>query len=178
MDKKVLCILAEGFEEIEAITPIDLLRRADIEVITAGLTGIDITGAHGISVIADCDLEEALQQADDFDAVIVPGGMPGAANIAANTKAVDFIKKMFKAEKITAAICAAPGLVFGGAAGILNGKKFTCYPGFETKFDLAGSKASYTGENVTVDGNLITAKGFSAAIEFSEAIVKKLTETS
>lgn len=178
MDKKVLCILAEGFEEIEAITPIDLLRRAEIEVITAGLTGIDITGAHDIPIIADCEFEEALEQADEFDAVIVPGGMPGSANIAANTKAVDFIKKMFETGKVTAAICAAPGLVFGGAAGILNGKKFTCSPGYETKFDLAGSKASYTGDNVTVDGNVITAKGFGAAIEFSEAIIKKLTENS
>ncbi|MDX9801907.1 MAG: DJ-1/PfpI family protein [Spirochaetia bacterium] len=164
MGKKVLCILAEGFEEIEAVTPIDLLRRAGIEVVAAGLSGIDITGSHGITVLADCELDEA---DDDFDGVIIPGGLPGSTNIAGNAQAIGFISKMFDNGKLVAAICAAPAVVLG-KAGILTGKKVTCAPGFVEKLP---SDAVFTEGRVVTDKNIITSRGPGSAAEFAGAII-------
>ena len=127
MAKKMLTVLAEGFEEIEAVTPVDLLKRAGIEVETTGIKGIDVSGSHEISIIADHSFDEI---SDSYDGVFIPGGLPGSTNIAECRPAMDLIRKMFNEGKLVCAICAAPAVVLN-SAGILAGKKATCYPGFE-----------------------------------------------
>src|SRR3989338_7826078 len=107
MAKKVLVILADGFEEIEAITPIDVLRRAGVEVTLAGLTGKMVTGAHGVKFQADLTLDE---YKDSPDAIILPGGMPGAQNLGRSPKVTELIKKLNSENKVVGAICAAPAL--------------------------------------------------------------------
>ena len=172
MSKKVLCILAEGFEEVEAVTPIDMLRRAGIEVVVAGLSGIDIAGGHGITLLADCEFGEVQQQGEDFDAVLIPGGKGGAENIAASKEAIDYINDMFAKGGLVAAICASPGVVLGKTK-ILSGKKVTCYPGFE-KF--LPQDAKFSDERVVVDGNIITGKAAGATAEFASAITTYLLD--
>ena len=167
--KKIALFLAEGFEEIEAVTPMDLLRRAGIDLITAGVTGPMITGGHGITIRADRELKELTGSADSFDGVIVPGGVGGAENIAASVPAVEFIKNMMNAGKLVAAICAAPALVLT-PLGIIDGKQATCYPGFEEKF----TGAKFAAQRVVADGNVITSRGPGTAAEFSIAIIAYL----
>ncbi|PIU39866.1 MAG: DJ-1 family protein, partial [Candidatus Omnitrophica bacterium CG07_land_8_20_14_0_80_50_8] len=127
MKKTALIVLADGFEEIEAVTPIDVLRRAGIEVIVAGVGKREVTGAHDITVETDLMLE---QYQGIPDAVVLPGGMPGAANLNQSEALKDLLQKMKRAGKIIAAICASPAVVLA-PNGILEGKKATCYPGFE-----------------------------------------------
>lgn len=167
MKKKVLVLLAEGFEEMEVVIPADLCKRAGIDVLIAGVGALDVSGAHGISLIADRRLNDV---GGKYDAVIVPGGMPGAANIAGSSEAVELIKEYFASGRLVCAICAAPAVVLN-AAGILSGKKAVCFPGFEKEF---GSDVKFVQERVVVDGNIITAKGPGAAAEFAEAIISAL----
>lgn len=167
MEKKVLVLLAEGFEEMEAVITSDLCIRAGLDVCVAGTDGIDVTGSHGLSLIADCELVDI---DDEFDAVVIPGGMPGAQNIADNDMAMELIQAHADAGKLICAICAAPGVTLG-STDILSGLKATCYPGCHEKFN---SKVKYTDEMVVVDGNTITAKGPGAAPEFAFAIIKAL----
>lgn len=169
--KRALVILAEGCEEIEALTPVDYLRRSEIEVIVAGVGGRDITGSHDIRIDADLSLDELEEETmASLDAVIVPGGGSGSTNIAADAEAVGLIRRHFEAGKLVAAICAAPSIVLHGACGILSGRRFTCYPGLEAKV----SGAAFVPERVVVDGNLITARAAGCAGEFSRAIVEAL----
>ncbi len=165
--KKVLVILAEGFEEIEAITPIDVLKRAGLEVTLAGVSSKTVSGAHGIKFQTDILL-------DDYkglpDAVILPGGLPGAKNLAESPKVVELVKKMNHEKKIIGAICAAPALVLA-PSGILNGRKATCYPGFEKNFS---SEVSFSLERVIVDGHVITSRGPGSALEFALQLVEIL----
>jgi 4-methyl-5(b-hydroxyethyl)-thiazole monophosphate biosynthesis len=172
MSKRVLCILAEGFEEVEAVTPVDMLRRAGFEVIVAGLSGIDIVGGHGITLLADCEFGEVT--GEDFDAVFIPGGKGGAENIAADKEAIDYINGMFAKGGLVAAICASPAVVLGKTK-VLSGKKVTCYPGFE-KF--LPQDAKHTDERVVVDGNVITGKAAGASAEFTSAIITYLSDKS
>ena len=130
MAKKVLVLLADGFEEIEAVTPIDVLRRAGLEVITAGVGKKEITGAHGIQIHCDAEIEK---YTDLPDAVVLPGGMPGAANLKNSPTVLTLLRKMNEKNKTIAAICASPGLALA-ASGVLDGKKATCYPGYEKGF--------------------------------------------
>lgn len=167
MGKRVLVILADGFEEIEAITPIDVLRRAGLEVTLAGLSGKMVTGAHGIKFQADVLLDE---YKDLPDAVVLPGGMPGAQNLGQSPKVAEIIKKMNSQQKIIGAICAAPALALA-PTGILDGKKATCYPGFERNFS---SSIAFSNDRVVVDGNVITSRGPGSALEFSLELVEKL----
>lgn len=167
MDKKAICILAEGFEEIEAVTPVDMLRRAGIEVVVAGLGGIDVTGSHGITVLADCEFSEI---DEEFDCVIIPGGLPGSANIADDEQVLGFIKQMADKGKLVAAICAAPAVVLG-RAGVLSGRKATCSPGFVEKLP---ADTKFTGERVTTDENIITSRAAGTAAEFAAAIIAYL----
>src|SRR3989338_11700711 len=167
MSKKVLIILAEGFEEIEAVTPIDVLRRAGAEVTSAGLSGKVVSGAHGIKFEADIPLDD---YRDSPDAIILPGGMPGARNLAESKKVADFIKKMNSQKKIIGAICAAPALALS-PTGVLDGKKATCYPGFESNFSKS---VKFSQERVVTDGNVITSKGPGSALEFSVKLVEQL----
>ena len=162
----VYCFLADGFEEVEAIAPVDMLRRAGIEIKTVGVTGDAVSSSHGIKVIADISLSEVVLD-DSLEAVILPGGLPGATNLDAHQGLSDMIMAFASEGKALAAICAAP-LVFGNR-GLLQGKKATCYPGFESY--LTG--AEYTAALVETDGNFITAKGPGAAMDFAFAIVEK-----
>jgi 4-methyl-5(b-hydroxyethyl)-thiazole monophosphate biosynthesis len=172
MAKKAVVLLAEGFEEVEAITPIDYLRRAGVEVTVAALGRSEtVTGAHGIPVRAGITLEDFLRQggADAWDAVILPGGMPGAKNLAASETAGSFVKAMAAAGKWVCAICASPAVVLA-PLGLLQGRKFTCYPGMEQ----AVSGARWSGDPVVTDGALITSRGAGTAGDFAAAIIGRL----
>ena len=164
--KNIFVFLAEGFEEIEALTPVDVLRRAGLSVQTVSVMDEQIVaGAHGVPVLADKMFAEI--NPEDAEMILLPGGLPGATNLDAHEGLGQMIQDFAKEEKPLAAICAAP-LVFGNR-GLLQGKKATCYPGFETY--LQG--AEYTAALVEKDGNFITGKGPGAAMDFAFAIVEK-----
>ena len=164
--KSIFVFLADGFEEIEALTPVDVLRRAGLSVQTVSVMGGQVvTGAHGVPVLADTMFADI--HFEDAEMILLPGGLPGATNLDAHEGLSQLILDFAKEEKPLAAICAAP-LVFGNR-GLLQGKKATCYPGFETY--LKG--AEYTAALVEKDGNFITGKGPGAAMEFAFAIVEK-----
>ena len=168
MTKKVLAILAEGFEEVEAVTPIDVLRRANIEVTVAALNAErQVKGAHGIVIVADKILSEVK---GGFDALVLHGGMPGAANLANSPVVNNLIRDYFKKGKLIAAICASPAVVLA-PTGILRGKKATCFPGCEKDF---GKDVTFVKESVVIDGNVITSRGLGTAHAFALAIVGKL----
>ena len=164
--KTIIVFLAEGFEEIEALTPVDVLRRAGLVVQTVSIMDEQVVaGAHGVPVLADKMFAEI--NPEDAEMILLPGGLPGATNLDAHEGLGQLISDFAKAEKPLAAICAAP-LVFGNR-GLLQGKKATCYPGFETY--LQG--AEYTAALVEKDANFITGKGPGAAMEFAFAIVER-----
>lgn len=166
MMKTIFVFLADGFEEIEAITPIDVLRRAGLNVQTVSVMDKQtVSGAHGIPVVADKMFVDI--HSEDAEMLLLPGGLPGATNLDAHQGLSDMIMAFASEGKALAAICAAP-LVFGNR-GLLQGKKATCYPGFESY--LTG--AEYTAALVEIDGNFITAKGPGAAMDFAFAIVEK-----
>ena len=165
--KTAAVILAEGLEEVEAITPIDFLRRAGVGVTTVSLGDLMVEGAHGIPLKADVSLKDFPM---DADAVIIPGGMPGSANIASEGRVLDIIREFDEKGKLVSAICAAPALVLS-AAGVLKGRKFTCYPGMESQ---AGKEGTFTEDRVVEDGNLITSRGAGTAAEFSAALIGRL----
>ena len=162
----VYMFLAEGFEEIEALCPLDLLRRAGVDVKTVGISSKTICGAHGISVIAD--MVESEMQSFDADMIILPGGMPGTLNLDASKTVHKAIDPAIKNGSYIAAICAAPSIL--GGLGILRGKEAICYPGFEEK--LLGAKISDT--RVVVDGKVITAAGMGVALDFGLVLVELL----
>jgi 4-methyl-5(b-hydroxyethyl)-thiazole monophosphate biosynthesis len=168
--KRAAVLLADGFEEVEALTPVDFLRRAGVEVVTVGINGRTVTGAHDIEVKADTIMAEA---GTDFDAVIIPGGMPGAENISKSGKANELIKTLYSRNKLVAAICAAPAVVLA-PLGLLSGKKAVCYPGWESKL----GDAFYTPDRVVKDGNIITSCGPGTAAEFSMIIIEVLAGKS
>ena len=161
---KVLVPLAEGFEEIEAVTVIDILRRAGIETVTAALKSNPVTGAHNIPVTSDILLNED----SDFDAIILPGGMPGSANLKNDHRIIDIINKISNKGGLTAAICAAPIVL--SAAGILKNKKFTCFPGYEGDI----TEGIHLNEKVVTDGSIITGIGAGCAPLFALAVVEFL----
>lgn len=161
--KRVLCILENGFEEIETVTPVDLLRRAGIEVVMAGISSDRVTGRSGISLQADARLEEI--ELADFDMLFLPGG-PAVAELRKNPWIVEMIRKFDVSGKKIAAICAAPLLLHD--AGVLQGKNFTSH--FSTLAELPASN----GERLSEDANLITSRGAGTALEFGLAMVKQL----
>lgn len=161
--KRVLCILETGFEEIETITPIDLLRRAGIEVMIGGCKEIDVTGRSGITVKADALLESV--DAGDFDGLFLPGG-PAVMKLRQHTKLLELIRHYYSEDKIIAAICAAPLLLKD--AGVLDGKVFTAH--FSTQEELPES----TAKRVVIDGNLITSRGAGTALDFGLALIEKM----
>ena len=170
MDFMYYILLAEGFEEIEALTQTDVLRRAGIEVKNVGVTGDYVTGSHGITVKSDILIEEAAKNVPE--GIILPGGIPGTPNIAKCEKAVELIKKVNDKGGLVAAICAAPFVL--GEMGLLKGKKAICYPGFEDK--LIGAKV--TMEKVVVDGNIVTSRGAGTAMDLALALVTYITGES
>ncbi len=170
MGKTAIVVLAEGFEEVEAVAPIDILRRAGVRVTIVGANSKSVKSSRGIVVQADCLLDEIK---DLPDAVVLPGGLPGATNLAKAAGLAAFLKKMNEAGKLIAAICATPAVVLA-PLGILDGKKATCYPGCERDFS---SKTVHSKERVVKDGNLITSQGPGTAIEFSLEIVRELVSS-
>lgn len=164
---KTICIfLATGFEEVEALMPLDILRRGGLEVKTISVTGDKIVcGAHNVRVVADCCFEEL--DPTDISMIVLPGGMPGAANLDAHVGLSELVLHFDAEQMPLAAICAAP-MVFG-KRGLLKGKKATCYPGFESYLE----GAVYTGNRVETVGHFILGKGPGAAAEFGLAILAK-----
>lgn len=164
---KVGIFLADGFEEIEGLTVVDLLRRADIEIDMISITKQrEVTGAHHIVILVDKLFEEVCLQS--YDMLVLPGGMPGTKNLGAHEGLITLLKQFAKEEKNISAICAAPSIL--GDNELLKGKQAICYPGFEEK--LKG--AVIEEKNVVVDGNIITSKGMGTAIDFGLAIIEKL----
>lgn len=167
MQKKIAVLLAEGFEEIEAIVPIDVLRRLDQNVITATVGG-QSNGAHGIIFETDCNISEL--NVDELDAVILPGGLPGATNLQKSAEVISLVRQLNHSGKIVAAICAAPIVL--AEAGIMAGKTCTGYPMAMVKDAL--NDANYTGEKAECDGNIVTGKGPGAAFDFSIEVATAL----
>ena len=158
---------ANGVEECEALITVDMLRRAGIDVTTVGVEGKTVRGAHGIDFIADallCDITE--NDIKSSDGVILPGGAVGAQTLADTPDVVRYTKASLDNGKLVSAICAAPSVL--GRYGMLKGKKATCYPGFEGYLE----ECEYTGQSITVCGNIITAKGMGCAIAFSGAMIR------
>lgn len=162
---KIIVLLADGFEEIEAITVVDYLRRLEeFQVETVSITEeLLVRGAHDIEVKADKLLGDIRQE--DYDALVVPGGMPGAKNLKENKEVVKIVKSLYDDDKLLAAICAGPIVL--EEAGILEGRKITSYPGFEGEF----KNSQYREEAVVRDGNIITARGPFLAVDFTLEIV-------
>lgn len=165
---KVYQLMANGFEEIEALAPVDILRRGGVEVTTVSVMGErQAESSHGVCIRTDAEIEEVDMK--DADLVMIPGGMPGANNLNEHEGVRKALLEQFHAGRRVAAICAAPLVL--GSIGILKGRKATCYPGFEKYLD----GAEYTAELVTVDGNITTGKGPSAAIMYSFRLLAQLT---
>lgn len=165
---KVLIPLAEGFEEIEAVTNIDVLRRAGIEVVTVSLNSLKVRGDHGILITADKKIAQV--NVDEFDGILLPGGMPGADNLRNNAKVLDYVKKINDKGGLVAAICAAPIVL--EAADLLDGKRATSYPGFDKEMQ----SCKYLEDRVVRDGNIITGRGPGVAMEFALTIVEYLKD--
>lgn len=161
---EILVPLAEGFEEIEAVTIIDILRRAGHSVTTASLKNKTVTGSHSIQITADTIISELRHE--QFGAIVLPGGMPGSVNLRDHDRVMSFIQRIYAAGGITAAVCAAP--IALGRSGILDKKKFTCFPGDEKEIPLS----QYTGEDVTVDGKIVTGKSAGVTALFTLKIVE------
>jgi len=164
----VLVPLAQGCEELEAITIIDLLRRAGINVVTAGLDTQAVTASRGTVIIPDTDLDTALQV--DYDMVVLPGGLPGADHLDNDERIKNILIKMAHAEKFIAAICAAPKVLAN--AGLLNNKKATSYPGFLDDLNLETTEIS--NDAVITDGKVITSRGPGTAMDFALTLIESL----
>ncbi len=162
----VYLFLADGFEEVEALTPLDMLRRAQVPVTTVGVGGEYICGAHDIVVKADMSAADI--DFKDLTAVILPGGMPGTLNLEKSDDVQRAIAYAMENDLTVAAICAAPSIL--GHAGYLKGRKATCFPGFED--DLLGADVS--DDSFVWDGNALTAKGAGVALDFAFELVKRL----
>jgi len=164
---KVYLFLAEGFEDIEALAPVDILRRAGIDVKTVSVSGDPfVESAHGVMMQADLLFEDA--KLDDADFLVLPGGLPGATNLNEHEGLRKALTQQAASGRGVAAICAAPMVL--GSLGLLKGKRATCYPGFEKHLD----GADYTAEICTVDGNVVTGEGPAASFAFGYAILEKL----
>ena len=167
MKKQIIIILANGHEEVESITQIDLLRRMGINVIIAGLGGKEIVGAHDVRITTDITVDQIPAQ---FDGVILPGGYPGTTNLAESERVTSIIQDAYHKGLLTGAICAAPFVL--DRAGVLEGKKFTCYPGVEKKI----KSGQFVEEPVVQDGNIITSRGVGTAIPFALKIIEYLLD--
>ena len=173
--KKALVLLADGFEDVEAITPLDYLRRAGIDVTAVSISqNLTVTSRWGgIKVIADAVLTEQIikKEQSTWDAVILPGGMSGAVNLAASKEVSELLNEAAAAGKLICAICASPVVVLA-PLGLITGKRFTCYPGLEEKV----TDAAWSNDRVVIDGNLITSRSAGTAGQFSIAIIEKLLD--
>lgn len=164
---KVLVPLAQGCEEIEAVTVIDILRRAGIEVVSAGLDSQPVRASRGVVLLPDMALEAALQQ--DYDMVVLPGGQPGTNNLKADIRIVNLLQQMSAQGKYITAICAAPSVL--ASAGLLDGKNATSFPGALNSFSAVNQQSAA----VVTDGKFITSRGPGTAIDFALTLVELLT---
>lgn len=163
--KKVCVLLAEGFEEIEALTVSDIMRRADVTCDLVSITGDKmVTSSHKLVVQADKLFEEDME----YDLVVIPGGVPGATNLRDDERVIKFVKNQNKEGKYIGAICAGPIVL--GKAGLTEGKNITSYPGYEDELP----NCEYLEEAVVVDGNIITSRGPATAMAFSYKLLEKL----
>jgi len=165
---RVLVPLAQGCEELEAVTIIDLLRRADIEVVTAGLDNQPVKASRGVTLMPDTTLDEALNQ--DYDMIALPGGLPGADNLNQDNRIQTVVKQMADNNKFTAAICAAPKVL--ATAGVLDGKHATSFPGSLDKLQLDNTTLEMKA--VVQDGKVITSRGPGTAMDFALALIENL----
>ena len=166
----VLIPLAQGCEELEAVTIIDLLRRAEINVVTASLDEKIITASRGTRLLADKTLDEALH--DEYDMIVLPGGLPGADHLNDDERIIKLLKDMACKERYTAAICAAPKVL--ATAGLLDGKRATSYPGALEKLNL--SETEIDAAPIVIDGNIITSRGPGTAMDFALQLIEILTD--
>ncbi len=166
---KIGIFMADGCEEIEGLTVVDIARRAKLEIVMISIMGrAEVTGSHGIRFMADALADEV--DYDALDGIVLPGGMPGTLKLGEDARVNEVIQSFAATGKLVCAICAAPSVL--GAAGVLNGKHATCHPGFEEK--LTGAVTSE--EEVVTDGNLITSRGMGTAIPFALAIARYFTD--
>jgi len=164
----VLVPLAQGCEELEAVTVVDLLRRAGIDVITASLDEQPVHASRGVTLLADMSLDAAL--ALEFDMIVLPGGLPGADHLRDDPRVIDLLKKMAAADRYTAAICAAPRVL--AHAGLLDGKRATSFPG---ALDVAAVPGiDYQEAPVVMDGKVITSRGPGTAMDFALTLIETL----
>jgi 4-methyl-5(b-hydroxyethyl)-thiazole monophosphate biosynthesis len=163
----VYLFLADGFEEIEALYTLDLLRRANVDVLTVGVSGKVANGSHKIPVVCDIDCA-SLPYNSDFDMIILPGGMPGSINLDKAECVEKYIKLALENDKLICAICAAPFIL--GKRGILKGKRATCFPGFENQLE----GATVVDAGVVRDGNIITGRAMGSAHDFALTILEAL----
>ena len=161
----VLIPLAEGFEELEAVTIIDLLRRAEIEVVTASLNGQTVTASRGTRVVADTSMDKVLEQ--DFDMVVLPGGLPGADHLDADDRIHEILQRTAENDRPIGAICAAPKVL--ARSGLLDHKKATAYPGVLDPLSLGSTQI--TDAAVQQDGNILTSRGPGTAMDFALEII-------
>lgn len=164
----VLVPLAQGFEDLEAATIVDILRRAGVEVITAGLTPGLVQGSRGLRVQPDAYLDDVLDR--DFDMIALPGGLPGSEHLKNDPRIQDLLKRTANAGGYTAAICAAPMAL--AAAGLLDGRRATSYPGVVDRLNLPGTV--YLSEPVVVDGKVVTSRGPGTAMDFALTLAELL----
>ncbi|NNM66871.1 MAG: DJ-1/PfpI family protein [Spirochaetales bacterium] len=167
----IVVLLAPGFEETEAIFPVDLLRRAGLPVLTAGLSGPGVTGSHGLTITPDLLLED-LDQAPS--AVVLPGGMPGASNLYASQDVRNLLERAFREELWVGAICAAPAVVLA-QLGYLKNKSFTCFPDFVAQASSLGGR--WVDRDVVLDGKLITSRGVGTAHLFGLQLISALASS-
>jgi len=165
---KVLVPLAQGCEELEAVTVVDLLRRAGIEVVTAGLDDQPVCASRGMVLVPDMTLDAALLQ--DYDMMVLPGGLPGADHLRDDNRIIERLRSMSAAGKYTAAICAAPKVL--AHAGLLQGKRATSYPGALETDNIAG--LDYLDRAVVMDGTVITSRGPGTAMDFALTLIEQL----
>ena len=163
--KKVAVLFHDGFEEVEALSVVDIMRRANVECTMVGMDKLEVTSSHQIKI----KMDQIYDGLDNYDAVVIPGGMPGSTLLRDNNKISEFFKTMYNEDKLVAAICAAPIVL--SAAGILKDKEATSYPGFDKELECQ----SYNSKKaVVVDKNVITAQGPAVAILFGYEIVNYL----
>ena len=167
MARKAIVVLAQGFEEIEAVTPIDILRRANLDVEVVGLDALEVTGSHGLTFRAD----RLLADAEDADAVILPGGLPGAENLAASARLAAVLRAQLAAGRLVAAICASPAFVLA-PLGLLDGRRATCYPGCQDRF--ADTTVYAPDADVVIDASVVTSRGPATAFAFGLALARRL----
>lgn len=165
---KVAILLANGFETLEGLTVVDILRRAEVECHTFALENEEAITSHKINVRADKNINDKC--IEDYDFLVLPGGMPGATNLRDSERVIELVKDFNNKNKYVCAICAAPIVL--GKAGILEGKNATCYPGFENQL----GSCNYKQDLVVVDGNIITGKGAGASIPFAFEILSKISK--